>query len=278
MKEIEEIKGRIRESGAKPPKRKIGKKGKIAIIMTVLVIVILLGAYIALTLTAPPPEKYWKPQREFQMPYVNWNTLNSSYVIERRITPTYYLPINQTIGSKKSDGNFKVEIVVKVIDYTYRPHNSDIIGTMFYVSFTKLGEDYRVKELLFKYEPSDDDVRTPSFDDYYFAAKNLYFTADVGNYPTPYGSVSDRMDYELWTLHQIRGINKDVKNIKDGGFSNSFQISLYDDSTTSGKNHNITLHVILHYGKYVHGLFGEHWEDMHTLDTYVKIYIVPERR
>ena len=204
--------------------------------------------------------------------------MKSSYVVERKsyndINGTV---INQTIGSEKNDGNFRVEIVVQIDHYTYVPTDFDSVVTSFYVSFTKLGGDYTVKDLIFKYHMSDNYTRTPSFNYYCFAAKNLYFTADVGNYPTPYGAVSDRMDYELWTLHQIRGVNKDEKNIKDGGFSNSFQISLYD-STTGGTSHNITLHAILHYGKYVHGFFGENWEDVHTLDTSVVIYIVPERR
>ena len=63
MNEMEEI---IKESGAKPPKRKIGKKEKITIIATVLVIAILIGAYVAMILTAPPPEKYWKPEKELR--------------------------------------------------------------------------------------------------------------------------------------------------------------------------------------------------------------------
>ncbi|AGB04773.1 hypothetical protein AciM339_0899 [Aciduliprofundum sp. MAR08-339] len=275
MSEIEEIKEQIKEAGTKSPKRKIGRRGKIAIVATLVVIAILIGVYVALLLTAPPPEKYWKPQKEFTMSEVDILNLNSTYTLHRKITETYYLPINQTIGSEKSNGDFRVEIAVVVKDYSYYPHGADEVHTMFYLSFTKLGGDYRVKELIFKYEPSDDDVRTPSFDDHYFAAKNLYFTADVGTYPTPYGPVYDRMDYELWTLHQIRGINKDAKDIKDGGFSNSFQISLYD-STNSGKNHSITFTAILEYGKYVQGWLGSGWQDVHRLSTSVVIYIVPE--
>ena len=61
--EVEEI---VKESGAKSPKRKMGKKRKIAIIATVLVIAILIGAYVAMILTAPPPEKYWKPEKELR--------------------------------------------------------------------------------------------------------------------------------------------------------------------------------------------------------------------
>ncbi len=256
-------------------KRNLSKNRKIVIIGIIVVITALIGVYITFTVTATQ-EKYWKPQKEFQMPDVNWSAMKSSYVVVRKITSTYYLPINQTIGAEKSDGNFKVEIITKVLDYSYYPESPDEIHTMFYISFTKLGGNYIVKDLIFRYDPSDSEVRTPSFDDYYFAAKNLYFTADMGNYPTPYGTVSDKMDYELWTLHQIRGINKDKKDIKEGGFSNSFQIDLYD-STTSGENHSITLHAILHYGKYVHGLLGAKWEDMHTLDANVVIYIVPEK-
>ena len=270
----DEVEETVKESEAKSPKRKIGKRGKIAIIATVIVIGIIISSYVAI-ITAPQ-EKYCKAEKEFKMPAVDWSNIKSSYVVERKhyndINGTV---INQTIGSKKSDGNFEVVIVVDIISYNYDPSAYDLVKTHFYIFFTKLSGDYTVKDLMLKYEPSDNDVCTPSFDDYYFAAKNLYFTADVGNYPTPYGSVSDRMDYELWTVHQIRGVNKDARDIKDGGFSNSFEIELFD-STTSGKSHNITFHAILHYGKYVHGLFGEHWEDMHTLDTYVKIYIVPE--
>jgi hypothetical protein len=276
MSELDEIKERMKEAGVKP-KRKLRKREKWMIIGVVLIIVILLGAYIAMVLTAPT-EKYWKPDNNFKMPAVDWSTMKSSYVVERTTYDqdgTQSPPINQTIGSKKSDGNFEVEIVVNVYCYIYTPHNFDSIRTMFYVSFTKLGGDYRVKELVFKYEPSDSDVRTPGFYADDLAAKNLYFTAEVGNYPTPYGSVSERMDYELWTLHQIKGINKDMRDIKDGGFSKSFQIDLYDP-TTSGKSHNITFHAILHYGKYVHGFFGENWEDVHTLEARVMLYIVPE--
>ncbi len=269
MSELEEIKEIMKESGAKPPRRKIGKRGKIA---TLIVIAILIGAYVALRLTSPPPEKYWKPQKEFTMPDVDWNSISNNYTVNNDINGTV---INQTIGSVKSNGNFRVEIAVNICCYIYTPHNFDSIRTSFYVAFTKLGGDYRVKELILKYEPSDEDVRTPSFDDYYFAAKNLYFTADVGTYPTPYGPVYDRMDYELWTLHQIRGMNKDEKDIKEGGFSNSFQISLYD-STNSGKNHSITFSAILVYGKYVDSLLGSHWEDLHKLTASVVIYIVPE--
>ena len=273
MNEIEEIKDKIKETGDKP-KRKLGKKGKITVIGVVIVIGILIGAYLAVTLTASQ-EKYWKPEREFTMPNMEWGNISSSYVLHRKITQTYYLPINQTIGSEKSDGFFKVEIVMDICCYLYTPSDFDSIRTSFYVSFTKLGGDYIVKELVFKYEPSDSDVRTPSFDDHYFAAKNLYFTADTGNYPTPYGTVSDRMDYELWTLHQIRGINKDKKDIKEGGFSNSFQIDLFDEYP-NWTNHTITFMATLYYGKYVEGWFGDSWEDVHELSTSVVIYVIPE--
>ncbi len=276
MNEIDEINDMIKESEGKIPKQKLGKKGKIIVTATLVVVGILIGSYAAITLTAQSAEKYWRPQKEFSMPNVDWSTMKNSYVVERKhyndINGTV---INQTIGSKKSNEYFKVEIVVKIIDYLYRPQDYDEILTKFYVSFKKLEGDYRVKELVFKYEPSDEDVRTLSFDYSYFTAKNLYFSKDVGTYPTPYGLVSNRMTYELWTLHQIRGINKDVRDIKEGGFSNVFEILLYDP-TMSGKSHNITFHAILHYGRYVRGFFGSYWEDMHTLDAYVKIYIVPE--
>ena len=275
MDEIDEINDKIKESGAKS-KRKLGKKGRIIVISSITIIAILIGAIFYVTLTSPPPEKYWKPEREFRMPVVNWSDIKNNYTVKR----THYndingTEINQTIGSEKSDGFFKVEIVVDICCYLYTPSDFDSIRTSFYVSFTKLGGDYIVKELVFKYEPSDSDVRTPSFDDHYFAAKNLYFTADTGNYPTPYGTVSDRMDYELWTLHQIRGINKDKKDIKEGGFSNSFQIDLFDEYP-NWTNHTITFMATLYYGKYVEGWFGDSWEDVHELSTSVVIYVIPE--
>ncbi len=277
MSEIEEIKDKIKESGAKP-KRKMGKRGKISIIGVVGIIAILIGAVLYMILAAPPPEKYWKPEREFTMPNIDWSGVKNSYTIKRTTYDqdgTQGPIINQTIGSEKSDGFFKVEIVMDICCYLYTPSDFDSIRTSFYVSFTKLGGDYIVKELVFKYEPSDSDVRTPSFDDHYFAAKNLYFTADTGNYPTPYGTVSDRMDYELWTLHQIRGINKDKRDIKEGGFSNSFQIDLFDEYP-HWVNHTITFTAILYYGKYVKGWFGSGWQDVHELSTSVVIYVVPE--
>ncbi len=274
------MEGLIKESGAKPPKRKIGKQGKIAIVMAIVMVGILIGAYLALTTPAPPPEKYWKPEKEFKMPTVDWSAMKSSYVVERKhyddINGTN---INQTIGSKKSDGNFEVEIVVPISHYTYVPTDFDSVVTSFYVSFTKLGGDYTVKELIFKYHMSDNYTRTPSFNYHSFAAKNLYFTADTGVYPTPYGAVGSRFDYEWWALHQVRGINKDVSNIDTGGFSSVFQIfcqaSLYDQYP-HWENHTVTFTAILEYGKYVHGWLGDHWEDVHTLDTSVKLYIVPE--
>ena len=275
MDEIKEIKEQIKESGAKQ-KRKIGKRGRIIVISSITIIAILIGAIFYVTLTSPPPEKYWKPEREFRMPVVNWSDIKNNYTVKR----THYndingTVINQTIGSEKSDGFFKVCLAVKIMDYTYRPHNFDIIGTSFSLCFVKLGGDYTVKELIFKFKPSDSDVRTPSFDDHYFAAKNLYFTADTGNYPTPYGTVSDRMDYELWTLHQIRGINKDKKDIKEGGFSNSFQIDLFDEYP-NWTNHTITFTATLYYGKYVQGWLGSGWQDVHELSTSVVIYVIPE--
>ncbi len=277
MSELEEIKDKIKESGAKS-KRKLGKKGKIAVIGVVWIIAILIGAVLYVTLTAPPPEKYWKPEREFTMPNIDWGVVKNSYTVKRTMYDqdgTQGPIINQTIGSEKSDGFFKVCLAVKIMDYTYRPHNFDIIGTSFSLCFLKLGGNYIVKELIFKFKPSDNDVRTPSFDDHYFAAKNLYFTADTGNYPTPYGTVSDRMDYELWTLHQIRGINKDKKDLKEGGFSNSFQIDLFDEYP-NWTAHTITFTATLYYGKYVQGWFGDNWEDVHELSTSVVIYVVPE--
>ncbi len=266
----------INKKLSKQHRRNFGRNRKIAIIGALVVITGLIGVYIAFTVVATQ-EKYWKPQKEFTMPEVDWKSIsNNSSVIRKSYDDINGTVINQTIGSEKNNGDFRVEIAVVVKDYSYYPQGADEVHTMIYLSFTKLGGDYRVKELIFKYEPSDDDVRTPSFDDHYFAAKNLYFTADVGTYPTPYGPVYDRMDYELWTLHQIRGVNKDARDIKDGGFSNSFQISLYD-STNSGKNHSITFTAILVYGKYGQGWLGSGWQDVHELSTSVVIYVVPER-
>ncbi len=269
----------INKKLSKQNRKNFSRNRKIAIIGTLVVITILIGVYIAFTVTATQ-EKYWKPQKEFQMPDVNWSAMKSGYILKRNVlnlsSNNNPEMINQTIGSENIDGDFKVEITVDICCYIYIPNGFDSIRTSFCISFTKLSGNYIVKDLIFKYDPSDGDVRTPSFDDYYFAAKNLYFTADMGNYPTPYGTVSDKMDYELWSLHRICGINKDEVDIKNGGFSNSFQIDLYD-STTSGENHSITLHAILHYGKYVHGLLGANWEDVHTLDANVVIYIVPEK-
>jgi len=268
--EVEEM---VKEPGAKPPKRKMGKKEKIAIIATVLIIAILIGAYVAMIFMAPP-EKYWKPEKEFKMPAVDWSTMKSSYVVERT---TYDQDgaqgplINQTIGSEKSDGNFRVEIVVDICCYIYTPHNFDSIRTGFYVSFTKLGGDYIVKNLIFKYDPSDSDVRTSSFNYNSFTSKNLYFTADTGLYSTPYHAVNCKFDYEWWTLHQIRGINKDAVDIKSGGFSSIFDIYLYDEYP-EWYNHTVMFTATLYYGH--HTLFG--WQDVHELSTSVVIYIVPE--
>ncbi len=277
MDEIEKINDKIKESGAEP-KRKLGKKRKITVIGAVGIIAILIGAVLYVTLTAPPPEKYWKPEREFTMPNVDWGVVKNSYTVKRTTYDqdgTQGPIINQTIGSEKSDGSFKVMLVVRIKDYGYLPENPDEIHIMFYISFVKLKGDYITKEIILKYKPSDSYVRTPSFDGHYFASKNLYFTADTGNYPTPYGTVSDRMDYELWTLHQIRGINKDKRDLKEGGFSNSFQMDLFDEYP-NWTAHTITFTATLYYGKYVHGWFGDSWEDVHELSASVVIYVVPE--
>ncbi len=266
MSEMEEINDKIKESGAKQ-KRKIGKRGRIIVISSITVIAILIGAIFYVTLTSPP-EKYWKPDKEFTMPNVDWSSVKNNYTVKR----THYndingTVINQTIGSEKSNGKFRVELVVNIQDYTYRPKNFDIIGTIFYLSFTKMSGDYRVKELVFHYEFGDDKLSTNGLDYYYAATKNLYFTADEGNYH----GYTYRINYEWWVLQELRGINKDAKDIKDGGFCNDFQINLFD-SYPHWTNHTITMSATLYYGH--PSLLG--WQDVHSLSTSVVIYVVPE--
>ncbi len=270
MSEIEEIKEQIKEAGTKPPRRRIGKRGKIAIVATALVIAILIDAGVAIV--TAPKHKYTKPDNKFVMPDVDWNTLKSSYVVKRTLyNDISGTVINQTIGSKKSNGDFRVEIVVNICCYIYTPHYSDSIRIGFYVSFKKLGGDYRVKELIFKYNMSDEEVvaqRTPLV---YVHSTNLYFMMDP--YKTP--AYENTVDYEWIVFHRRRGINKDAKDIKEGGFSNNFDIYLYDEYP-HWYNHTITLSAILVYGKYVQGWLGSGWQDVHELSTSVMIYVVPE--
>jgi len=261
MVENEEVEEWLKETGAKR-KRKLRKREKWMIIGAVLITGIIAGAYIAMVLTAPT-EKYWKPNG-FKMPAVDWSTVKDSYTVQRTLYDQDGQQgplINQTIGSERSDGRFRVEIAVKVKDYCYYPNDTDGVSTVFYVSFSKLGSDYRVKELVFKYRQSDENVSLMLTNDPFFAA-NLYFTWD-------------KFDYEWRSLHEIRGINKDAQDIKEGGFSTDFEICLYDEYP-HWSNHSVTMTAVLKYGRYVNGLFGSRWEDVHTLQASVILYIVPE--
>ncbi len=267
MSEMEEIKERIKESEGKLPKRKIGKRGKIAILGTVIVIVILIGAY--LTITLPPlQEKYWKPDREFVMPNVDWNKTNSSYVLGRGLNDID--PLTQVIGNKVSKNKFIISFIISLIRYDAHTDGTGDLWLQPYLYAEKnRSSEYRIKELEFHFSYGNDrNVSYWSIDWCKLKAKNIYL--DVTPIKSgPYGPYYTKLDSD-WDNQKIVGVNKDAKDIKDCGFSFPMQLSFFD-KYPHWTNHTITMSATLYYGHPT--LLG--WQDVHELRTSVKIYVVP---
>ncbi len=275
MSELEEIKEMMRESRAKPPKRKIGKRGKIAMVVTVLVIAILIGAYMALALTAPSPEKYWKPKREFKMPNVDWNSTNSSYFLSRVHDGTIH-HLGKLIGVRKIQ-NFGLYLIINISKYAADTDGSgDLYLQVNLHSTIFLKTHNEIKSLEFKFDyGNDSNVSYLSLTWNKLAAKNLYFDVTPGRYTGPWGTFDNKLDYEWMDNFRITGVNKNGKDIKDAGFSFPMQL-LFFDTYPHWYNHTIRFTAILEYGEYVHGWFGVHWQNMHELRTSVVLYVIPE--
>ena len=275
MSEIEEIKEIMRESGAKPPRRKIGKRGKIAIVATLVVIAILIGVYVALLLTAPPPEKYWKPQKEFAMPEVDWNAISSRYVLQRGNDGIIH-HIGKIIGSIKIQ-NFKMVFLINITNYAADTDGTGGLDLVVYL-YSQKREDvnYQIKSLEFKFDyGNDSNVSYLSITWSRLAAKNLYFDVTPGKYSGPWGTYDNKLDYEWMDNFRITGVNKDGNDIKEAGFSFPMKLAFFD-KYPHWYNHTITFTAILEYGKYVQGWLGSGWQDVHRLSTSVEIYIVPQ--
>ncbi len=246
-------------------KRKVRKRFVIGISSAVIIIIII-SAY---AFYDSVQDTYWKPDKVMKIPSVNWNAVNDSYVVKRK----YYNDeingtiINKTIGDEKSNGKFRVCILTKIKSYVYRPGEDDILSTVPEVFAEKVGGDYVVKELVFHYDFGDGYLSTTSIMYHNFEAKNMYFLATEGNFD----GYAEKISYEWWVLHQLRGINKDAKDIKECGFSWDFEIDM-DDEYPHWVNHTITLTATLYYGHPT--IFG--WQDVHKLSASVVIYVVPE--
>ncbi len=218
-------------------KRKLRRRlliGTIAIV----IIAVVISAYAFYESTQ---DTYWKPDKVMKIPSVNWSAVNDSYIVKRTTYDqdgTQAPPINKTIGNEKSDGKFRVCILTKIKSYTYDPYSCDMLKTVPEVFAEKVEGDYVVKELVFHYD---------------------------------FGGYAEKISYEWWKMHQLRGINKDANDIKECGFSWDFQIDMYD-AYPHWVNHTITLTATLYYGHPT--IFG--WQDVHKLSISVVIYVVPE--
>ncbi len=247
-------------------KRRIMKR--VAIAMVAIVIVgILIAAY---SFYEASQDTYFRPEGTLNKPDVNWGQMNDSLIVKR---VTYEnisgYSINKTIGSEKSDSNFKVELREYVANYEYvpggGPERIDEIASSPLLYVEKIGNNnYEVKELIFKYKFNDYEIEALTGD--YINAKNLYFLSTEGNFD----GYSDKIEYEWRELHQLRGVNKDAKDIKECGFTFEMDFLMFDD--VPFMNHTITLTATLYYGH--HTIFG--WQDVHSLSADVKIYVVPE--
>ena len=247
------------------------RKNRIKKLITGIIIVIIIGILIgAYAFYLSIQDTYFQPEGNFKMPDVNWNTTNSTAFIKRTAYNNISgYDINITNGSEKSDGNFKVEILEYIDNYLYVPGGGalkiDELRTNPYIYAEKMGNnDYVVKELVLKYNFSDDKLETPTFVGNGFEAKNLYFLATKGNF----NGYEDKLEYEWMDLHEMQGINKNAKDIKDCGFTLEFDVLMLDD--VPFMNHTITLTVTLYYGHPT--LLG--WQDVHELRTSVVIYVV----
>ena len=120
-------------------------------------------------------------------------------------------------NSKKSDNLFRIAIITNLSLYLYSPREFDELRGFFYVGFEKISGDYIVKELVLKYNFSDDNLKMlPLGND--FKEKNLYFTGERGHY----GLYDNKFKYEWLESHELVGINVENKEIKSGGFSDIF--------------------------------------------------------
>ena len=274
MGELEEINDKIKESGAKP-KRKLGKRGKITVIGVVGIIAILIGAVLYVTLTAPPSEKFWKPQNEFTMPTEDWNKVRENYLLERGNSDVD--PLNKTIGNFIKNDKFVVYLKEDLKRYDAHNDGTGELWIRPYLYAERMEDtSYRIKELVFHFSYGDDrNVSYVSMDWRKLGAKNLYFDVAPGKYKGPYGTYDNKLDSNWMNYYRIVGVNKEGEDIKDCGFTFPMQL-LFFDEYPNWTNHTITFTATLYYGKYVHGWFGSEWQDMHELSTFVEIYVVPE--
>lgn len=276
MNEIDEINDMIKESEGKIPKQKLGKKGKIIVTATLVVVGILIGSYAAITLTAQSAEKYWRPERDFTLPIIDWNWVNSSYITSRTNTGTEYI-LNTTLGNKHQTNGCSIILLINIIRYMAHKDGTGYLDLNVYIySRNERNDDYQIKSLEFKFDYGNDtNVSYLSLTWSKIASKNLYFDITPSKYSGPWGTYNNKLDYEWMNNYRITGVNKDGKNIKEAGFSFPMRL-LFFDKYPYWYNHTITFTAILEYGKYVNGLFGSHWEDVHKLSASAIIYIVPE--
>ncbi len=233
--------------------------------VAIVIIAVVISAYAFYEFTR---DTYWKPMSTLDMPHVNWNRVNGSIVFIRKyFDEANWTTVQKMAGKEVNDKNFRVMLLVNLKSYLYDPDSCDRLETVPILYANKIGGDYVVKELVFRYDLGDDDF-VASYPHYYgFKAKNLYFLDTEGNFP--YSSY--KLNSEWVALHQLRGINKDAKDIKECGFSWDFEIDMYD-AYPHWVNHTITLTATLYYGHPT--IFG--WQDVHKLSTSVVIYVVPE--
>ncbi len=275
MGEMEEINDKIKESGAKP-KRKLGKKGKITVIGVVGIIAILIGAVLYVTFTAPPPEKYWKPDKEFTMPDVNSNHISGSYVLDRMRDDKVH-HINDFVEAETTNLSYRLALEVNISKYAADIDGTGELWIQPYLYAERVGNtSYRIKELVFHFSYGDDrNVSYVSMDWRKLGAKNLYFDVTPGKYSGPYGIYDNKLDSDWMNYYRIVGVNKDGKDIKDCGFTFPMRM-LFFDGYPNWTNHTITFTATLYYGKYMQGWLGDSWEDVYELSTSVVIYVVPE--
>ena len=149
-------------------------------------------------------------------------------------------------NSKKSDNLFRIAIITNLSLYLYSPRESDELRGFFYVGFEKISGDYIVKELVLKYNFSDDNLKMlPLGND--FKEKNLYFTGERGHY----GLYDNKFGYEWLESHELVGINVENKEIKSGEFSDIFNRFVSYISKLGESHNHIHGHPLLRVSLFV---------------------------